>query len=65
MYQLDVSNAAVSTLGNRFQLEPEGVVYVATAPIARWNRVISLLLPSVQLPGTIAESSTDVRDVSE
>jgi polysaccharide export outer membrane protein len=60
VYQLDVSNAASFTLGNRFTLQPQDVVYVTTAPIARWNRVISLLLPSISLPGVAAESVNDV-----
>ncbi len=65
VYQLDVSHAAAFALGNGFQLEPEDVVYVTTAPIARWNRVISLLLPSVSLPGTLADTTTDVRDIND
>ncbi|TLF45513.1 polysaccharide export protein Wza [Halomonas urmiana] len=64
VYQLDVSNAASFSLGHDFQLEPQDVVYVTTAPIARWNRVISLLLPSISLPGTLAETSTDVSDIN-
>lgn len=65
VYQLDVSNAASFTLGNRFMMQPQDVVYVTTAPVARWNRVISLLLPSVNLPGTLASTTTDVRDINE
>ncbi|WP_404297285.1 polysaccharide export protein [Halomonas sp.] len=63
VYQLDVRNAAAFTLGSRFALEPQDVVYVTTAPVARWNRVISLLLPSIRLPGATAESLTDARDL--
>jgi len=62
VYQLDVRNAASFTLGNRFTLEPQDVIYVTTAPIARWNRVISLLLPSISLPGVAAETVNDVDD---
>ncbi len=60
VYQLDVTNAASFTLGNRFTLQPHDVVYVTTAPIARWNRVISLLLPSISLPGVAADTLNDV-----
>ncbi len=63
VFQLDVSNAAAFSMGSRFTLQPQDVVYVTTAPLARWNRVISLLLPSLVLPGTVADSATDVRDL--
>jgi polysaccharide export outer membrane protein len=63
VYQLDVRNAVAFTMGSQFVLEPQDVIYVTTAPIARWNRVISLLLPSVVLPGTAASSVDDVRDL--
>lgn len=63
VYQLDVRNAVAFTMGSRFLLEPQDVIYVTTAPIARWNRVISLLLPSVTLPGTAAGAVDDVRDL--
>ncbi|WP_168016909.1 polysaccharide export protein [Halomonas salinarum] len=62
VYQLDVRNAAAFSLGQRFTLEPNDVVYVTTAPVARWNRVISLLLPSVNLPGSLADTSNDIRN---
>jgi polysaccharide export outer membrane protein len=63
VYQLNVKNAAAFTLGNHFQLQPQDVVYVTTAPLARWNRVISLLLPSVNLPGTVTRVGDDIRDL--
>lgn len=56
VYQLDISNAVSLNLGSYFPLEPQDVVYVTAAPLARWNKVISLLLPTVTLPGDVASS---------
>lgn len=63
VYQLDISNATALTMGTQFPLQPQDVIYVTSAPLARWNNVISLLLPSVILPGTLADSTTDVQDL--
>ncbi|BBI65092.1 hypothetical protein HSBAA_63980 [Vreelandella sulfidaeris] len=63
VYQLDISNAIAFAMASNFQLEPQDVVYVTTAPIARWNRVISLLLPSVNLPGNVGNSSDGLNDL--
>ncbi|SHM26091.1 polysaccharide export protein [Vreelandella subglaciescola] len=64
VYQLDVSNAIAFSMGSRFPLEPQDVIYVTTAPLARWNRVISLLLPSISLPGTTADTVDNVSDAN-
>ncbi|MCE8025901.1 polysaccharide export protein [Billgrantia aerodenitrificans] len=63
VYQLDITNASNLYLAAGFPLQARDVVYVTTAPLARWNRVISLLLPSVGLPGTAASSVDDVRSL--
>lgn len=47
VYQLDTSNAAAFVTGTHFYLHPQDVVYVTTAPVAKWNRVISNLLPTL------------------
>ena len=48
VYQLDASNAIALILATQFHLKPMDLVYVTSAPIARWNKVISLLLPTVR-----------------
>lgn len=63
VYQLDISNATALTMGTHFPLEPKDVVYVTAAPLSRWNTVISLLLPSAVLPGTIVDTSSDIGDL--
>lgn len=47
IYQLDVSNPTAYILATDFYLKPYDVVYVTTAPISRWNRVLSQVVPSV------------------
>lgn len=63
VYQLDIRNATAFILGSQFTLQPQDVVYVTSAPLARWNRVITLLLPSAQLTGTGARAGTDLGDL--
>jgi len=47
VFQLNTRNPAAFLIGTRFILHPNDVVYVTTAPLARWNRVISDILPSL------------------
>jgi polysaccharide export outer membrane protein len=63
VYQLDVSDATAYMMASKFPLEPNDVVYVTTAPLARWNRVITLLLPSLRLPGSIGASGQDLGEL--
>ena len=48
VYQLDMSHAWALALGDQFVLKPRDVVYVSAAPITRWNRWVSNVLPSLQ-----------------
>jgi polysaccharide export outer membrane protein len=49
IYWLDARSPDTLLLSTQFALAPQDVVYISTASVSRWNRVISQILPSVQL----------------
>ncbi|WP_371375401.1 polysaccharide export protein [Thalassotalea aquiviva] len=59
VYQIDLSNSAMLLLTTRFELQPMDVVYVTSAPVARWNRVIAQLLPTFTSLGQMARAKDD------
>ena len=48
IFHLDAGNPMALALAEGFELQPKDVVYVDPVPLVRWNRVISLILPSAQ-----------------
>lgn len=48
IYHLDAHSPAAYALAEGFELQARDVVYVDPVPVVRWNRVISLILPSAQ-----------------
>jgi polysaccharide export outer membrane protein len=48
VYHLDARSPVALALAENFELKAKDVVYVDAAPLAMWNRVISLILPSAQ-----------------
>ena len=48
VYHLDAKSPLAYALAEGFELQARDVVYVDPVPLVRWNRVISLILPSAQ-----------------
>jgi polysaccharide biosynthesis/export protein len=48
VYHLDAKSPLAYALAEGFELQARDVVYVDPVPLVRWNRVISLVLPSAQ-----------------
>ncbi len=46
IFHMDASRPASYVLAADFRLKPQDIVFVDPAPVVRWNRVISNLLPS-------------------
>lgn len=56
VFHLDATSADALLLADAFELQPRDIVFVGTAGVTRWNRVISQVLPSALL----LETSRDI-----
>lgn len=61
VYQLNLKDATATVLATNFQLEPYDVVYVTAAPIEKWNRMITHVLPTIQSAHSLTETIKWIR----
>ncbi|QJD58686.1 capsular biosynthesis protein [Pseudomonas sp. gcc21] len=60
VFQLDAKSPASFILAERFEMQPQDVVFVGAAGITRWNRFISQLFPSANIFRTTLEIDEDM-----
>ncbi|MCC1495732.1 polysaccharide biosynthesis/export family protein [Alcanivorax sp. 1008] len=63
VFQLNARSATALVLADHFQMQPRDIVYVTAAPIARWNRIISNLLPTVNALYLGVRVNEEIRDL--
>lgn len=65
LWHLDARNPLALAIGDRFPLEPRDIVWVDATGLARWNRVIGLILPTANLYYYGMLGTTGTRDLIE
>ncbi len=61
VFHLDAYNPVMMVMADRFALQPKDVIYVDAGTLVRWNKVLSLLLPSTGLFSLAADAKTAIK----
>ncbi|MFM7024603.1 MAG: polysaccharide biosynthesis/export family protein [Limnohabitans sp.] len=61
VYHISARSPVMLAMAENFDLRPKDVVFVDPSPLALWNRVISLILPSAGL----TRQTIDIRDATK
>ena len=56
IFNLNARNPAALAIASQFRLQSQDVVYIDPVPLVKWNRVVSLILPSA----TVANAASEI-----
>lgn len=62
VYQLNLADATSLVMGTEFKLQPYDLIYVTAAPVVRWNRLITQLLPTIATYNQLTEGTKRIHD---
>ncbi|MBK9579540.1 MAG: polysaccharide biosynthesis/export family protein [Fibrobacterota bacterium] len=65
VWHLSARNPLALAMADHFQLQPRDVVYVDATGLVSWNRVISLVTPTVDLLSVGAAASNNIKTVTQ
>ncbi|MGJ7575247.1 polysaccharide biosynthesis/export family protein [Variovorax sp. RB2P76] len=55
IFNLNARNPAALAIASQFRLQSQDVIYIDSVPLVKWNRVVSLILPSASVVNTASE----------
>ena len=63
IYQLDAKNAMALAMADRFELNPRDIVYVDASGIATWNRLLGLIMPTMNAVYTSTNTIQNIQEI--